>query len=238
VHFTSAAEQAEAHDLGLRCNGAVIPLGIDVDDGAQAWRARRWGEPFDILFLSRIDPKKNVEGLLHAMALLRSRTFVGRLTIAGDGDPAYVQRLKALADALALADRVHWLGFVSGERKAAALAAASVFVLPSYSENFGIAAAEALAAGLPAVVADGVAISREIATTQAGVVTGTDAASIAQGLHRALASEQGYRAMSAAARHLAETRFSLAAMGRSLESLYVGIAKSFSTTRQARPEEV
>ena len=74
------------------------------------------------------------------------------LSIAGDGDLKYVHTLKSLVRDLAIGDHVKWLGYVEGERKADILAAASVFVLPSYSENFGIAVVEALAVGLPCTV--------------------------------------------------------------------------------------
>ena len=68
VHFTSSAEQAEAEALGLKCNGVLIPLGIDLDVLAQgAIAPRKQGDAFNLLFLSRIDRKKNVEGLLQAL---------------------------------------------------------------------------------------------------------------------------------------------------------------------------
>ena len=83
--------------------------------------------------------------------------------------------LQALARDLAIDDHVNWLGYVDGDRKRDVLAAASAFVLTSYSENFGVAVAEALAAGLPCVVSQGVALSAEIEKSGAGIVVGTDA---------------------------------------------------------------
>ena len=68
--------------------------------------------------------------------------------------------LKALAGRLGLDARVTWPGLVLGEMKAALLRGAVAFVLPSYSENFGMAVAEALAAGLPCVVGRGVALAQ------------------------------------------------------------------------------
>jgi glycosyltransferase involved in cell wall biosynthesis len=225
VHFTSLAEQSEAQSLGLKGNGVVIPLGIDTEARPDGDKIHRWDAP-RILFLSRIDPKKNLEGLLRALPMVLRRHPGAKVSIAGEGAPAYVSGLKSLARELGIDASIDWLGYVESERKTAAFATATAFVLPSYSENFGIAVVEALAAGLPCVVSRGVAISREIQGANAGVVTGTDAASIAAGIVETLNSRSGYEAMSAAARSLAVDTFSIATMGARLEALYRTVAAS------------
>src|SRR5207244_3055789 len=106
------------------------------------------------LYLSRLARKKNVEGLLDAFAIVQRECPQLRLAIAGDGEPAYVQALHARADALGLHARVRWLGPVAGDAKRRAFEDADFFVLASHSENFGIAAAEALAHGLPCVLGE------------------------------------------------------------------------------------
>ena len=221
VHFTSIAEQTEAEALGLRCKSVVIPLGVELPQAGR--RARKRGGPFVLLFLGRIDPKKNIESLLRALARLPETV---RLQIAGNGAPDYVRRLRALAAELGVEKRVEWLGYVEGARKAAALERAQAFVLPSHSENFGIAVVEALACGLPCVVSQQVAIAPAIAQARAGIVTGQDPVSIAKGIDALRAGPAGYRAMSAAARTLAQDSFSSAAMGERLEALYRGLARA------------
>jgi glycosyltransferase involved in cell wall biosynthesis len=228
IHFTSIAEQSEAEMLRLKCNSVVIPLGVDTDSlGKLATNDRlNRGGPFKLLFLSRIDPKKNLESLLHALSFVASKHPTVILDIAGGGDPGYVNGLKELARRLGIADNVNWLGHVEGDEKARLLATATAFVLPSYSENFGIAVAEALAAGLPCIVSDGVALSHEITMAQAGIVTGTDTASIAWGIQQLLNDKTAYYAMSKAARSLAANAFSMAVMGERLEMLYRSIVVS------------
>src|SRR5205807_8357290 len=142
------------------------------------------------------------------------------LTVAGHGDPDYVASLRSLAGDLGVSTQVEWLGHVEGKQKARALATAAAFVLPSYSENFGLAVVEALAAGLPCIVSRGVAVAREIEIGAAGFVTGTDAESIAAAIRRLLRDRNAHAAMSAAARKLASSAFSLEAMGERLETLY------------------
>ena len=81
------------------------------------------------------------------------------LVIAGDGDAALTESLRRSCRSLGIEKSVYWPGFLSGPAKAAALADADVFVLPSYSENFGIAVIEAMALGVPVIVTDQVGVA-------------------------------------------------------------------------------
>jgi glycosyltransferase involved in cell wall biosynthesis len=221
VHFTSSVERAEAEALGLKCNGVLIPLGIDLGGSVRNAPARRkQGDAFNLLFLSRIDPKKNIESLLQALRIVLPNNPNVMLKIAGAGDPNYIKTLQSLACRLTIDDHVDWLGYVEGDRKTDVLAAASAFVLPSYSENFGIAAAEALAAGLPCLVSRSVAISDEIENAGAGIVVGITPNEIAAGIEKILIDEHRMPTMSVAARGLASDAFSIDAMGARLEALY------------------
>jgi glycosyltransferase involved in cell wall biosynthesis len=221
VHFTSSAEQAEAEALGLKCKGIVIPLGIDVDIISKGPKVQK--KPADsanLLFLSRIDPKKNLEGVLRALRIVLSKNINVTLSIAGSGDPQYVDALRLLAHDIAITDHVKWLGYVEGERKSEVLAAASAFVLASFSENFGVAVAEALAAGLPCLISRGVAISEKIEKAGAGILIGTSPEDIAAAIEKFLWHEAEISTMSKAARTLASSAFSIEEMGARLDTLY------------------
>jgi len=145
------------------------------------------------------------------------------LKIAGDGDARYIAILQELARDLAVAEHVNWLGYVDGDEKCEVLANASAFVLPSYSENFGIAVAEALAAGLPCVVSRGVGLSDEVEMAGAGIVVGTTPEDIAAGLERLISDWTGLAVKSIAARTLAKKALSIGTMGARLEALYRNI---------------
>jgi glycosyltransferase involved in cell wall biosynthesis len=221
VHFTSEAEQAEAESLGLHCRSVLIPLGIDVDGvskGVPLWEKQN--DKFILLFLSRIERKKNLEGLLQALRIVVQKNRNVTLNIAGNGDQQYVRSLKSLARDLTIDAHVNWLGYVEGDIKSDVLAAASAFVLPSYSENFGIAVAEALAAGLPCIVSRGVALSDEVEKAGAGLVVGTAPEDIAAGVERLMGDRSGLSVKSTAARRLATSAFSIDTMGTRLEALY------------------
>jgi len=104
--------------------------------------------------------------------------------------------------------------------KAAALAAADVFALPSASENFGIAAAESLAAGVPTIVSEEVALSSDIRRYDAGVVVKLDTQQLAGAIGDLLLNKQKAATLAANGRRLAGERYSREAVGKALHQLY------------------
>ena len=145
-------------------------------------------------FLGRFDPKKNLD------LLLRSLPEDAELLIAGGG-PAPVERsLRALAADLGVAGRVRWLGFIERNRRREFFEAVDVVALPSDYECFGMAAAEALAAGVPVVVGRRTGIAPLVRRHDCGFVIDLDVVDI----HDALAgrdalAEKRRRTASAAA---------------------------------------
>lgn len=253
VHFTAEAERQEAEMLGIPIRSIVIPLGIGPmpaveTQAGEAHRASAFFAQYPqlesariLLYLSRLDPKKNVEGLLKAFSLLvkpdsskmlsrpgdmveggGEQAIQGRqmLVIVGGGEASYVARLHKLSGELGLEEWVLWTGPLEGDLKAGAYAAASLFVLPSFSENFGIAAAEALSAGLPCVLGQGVAIASEVREAGAGLSVKPEPQEIASALQRLLADEGMRAEMGKRAARLAAERYSLKEMGRRLQDLY------------------
>jgi glycosyltransferase involved in cell wall biosynthesis len=224
AHFTSAMERDEAAALGVPMRSTVIPLALEPLPAANpedllaafpVLRGRRWA-----IFLSRLDPKKNVEGLLRAIALCAGDLPEMLWLLCGDGEPGYQRRLQELAARLGIAERVVWTGRIDGARKAAALAQAELFVLPSHSENFGIAAAEAMQAGLPVVLGKGVAVSELAVEQGAGVAIEPEPTAIAAALRGYLLDPTSRARAATNAKSLAEREFSLDAMGARLASLY------------------
>ena len=224
VHFTSESEREEATLLGVDFRSAVIPLGVESPTELRP-RARP-DLPPGILFLSRVDPKKNLDVLLRSIALLPGAHGAARLIIAGDGAPLYRAELRALADELGIADRILWLGHVDGQAKAQAFADADIFVLPSKSENFGIAAAEAMLSGLPCVLSTGVAIASDTAAAGGAIVVAPEPGALAAGLSELLGDPERRQRMGAAARRHAAAAYSTDAMARQLIALYVSVRKA------------
>jgi len=103
-----------------------------------------------VLYLGRLAAMKGVDTFLRAAARAAPSAPGCVFVVAGSG-PEY-PRLLTLAAHLGIADRVLFLGQVTEEERDTLLASASVFVLPSVVEPFGIAALEAMAAGVPAII--------------------------------------------------------------------------------------
>jgi len=223
VHFTSQAELDEAREaVCLPMHGVVIPLGVDADncDPAEPLAHEALAGRRVILFLSRLDPKKNLEALIDAVASSAMLRDACALLIAGTGEPGYIASLKARCAAAGLSDRTVWLGHVEGIRKRAAFAVADAFALPSFSENFGLAAIEALLAGAPCVLGHGVAVSREIAAAGAGLAVEPGAGEIARALETMFGDDTRRSRMGAKGAEFARREYSTQAMARRLLALY------------------
>jgi glycosyltransferase involved in cell wall biosynthesis len=224
VHCTSEAERQDVLAVCPKANAVVIPLSVETPSFVDA-EIESTVEPLEmrpprVLYLSRLDPKKNVEVLLDAFAMLVRRVPIAELIVAGDGDARYVDSLRVRADQLGISHRIQWLGHVTGEVKASAFRTAYVFVLPSQSENFGIAVAEALAAGVPCVVSPQVAIAPEIERYGAGIVVNAEQNVLADALTSFLEQPTRRAACALAARKLARDEYSDAKLGERLLSLY------------------
>jgi len=137
---------------------AVVPEPIDLEDwqGRFARAPRRPSERPTILSVARMYPRKRLEDLLEAVALLCRRLPDVRLSIVGDGPDR--DRLLRRYATLGLGEAVVFLGEVSRSRLAEEYANADCFCLPSVQEGFGIVFLEAMAAGLPIVACRAAAV--------------------------------------------------------------------------------
>lgn len=222
VHVTSSFEASGMAKLGFAAKTHVIPLSVEVPD-RQA-RNPHDDHPLSLLFFSRLDPIKGLPLLFQALALLRARSGMAVvLKIAGQGSDEYLSELKAIAISLKISDNVKFVGFLQGEAKSKVLAEADVFVLPSYHENFSLATAEAMAAGLPVIVSDQVGLAQEISEAAAGIVVPIDsAAALADAIkkfgsakYRQIAGENG--------RNLVKQKYSKERLGESLLHVYENV---------------
>lgn len=122
-------------------NGVVIPEKVShIESGV-----------LRILFLGRLHPIKGIENLLEACALLRAGGQKVSVRLAGPAEKGYRGSLEELVRRLELRKEVEFVGAVEEAGKDELFANADVLVLPSFSENFGLVVAEALAHGVPVI---------------------------------------------------------------------------------------
>lgn len=151
-HVTSEGEYEDLRRLGFKQPIAIIPLGVNVPNLVNEANRREK----TVLFLSRIHPKKGLEPLLNAWKIVSQNFPDWSLEIYGgdsifESSSGYLSYLKEICHDNKL-ERVNFHGPIFGNEKLIALQRASIFVLPTYSENFGIVVAEALASATPVIV--------------------------------------------------------------------------------------
>jgi glycosyltransferase involved in cell wall biosynthesis len=151
-HATSHQEADDIRGFGINAPIAVIPNGVDLTDQLASHAPAK--SIRTVLFLSRIHPKKGLPSLIHAWEELSKDRPDWQLVIAGPDESGHRAALEKTVQQRQIS-RVSFRGPVYGKAKDGLLADADLFVLPTISENFGIAVAEALAAGVPAIVTNG-----------------------------------------------------------------------------------
>jgi len=155
IHATAFSEAESIRYLGYKNPIAVIPNGIDLDDyplkDLKSTSAKK-----KILFLSRIHYKKGIELLIEAWGRLDPIIRADwEIEIAGNGDSVYIEKLKSSIVGKGFQNDIKIVGPKFGKDKLNTYHNADVFVLPTYSENFGIVIAEALACGIPVITTKG-----------------------------------------------------------------------------------
>lgn len=151
---TSQMEYENLRAFGVRQPIAVIPNGVHLIADARNIASLRQEVSYrTVLFLGRIYPVKGLLNLIEAWAQLRPLGW--RLQIAGPDESGHLAEVMARVKQLGLTDSVIYMGEVEGAAKAALYQAADLFVLPSFTENFGVVVAEALAHGLPVITTHG-----------------------------------------------------------------------------------
>ncbi len=149
-HATAESEYKDIRRAGLRGPVAVIPNGIEVAPEI----VRTDSGPRRLLFLGRLHPVKGIDVLLRAWSKIETRFPEWELRIVGKDELGYQAQMQELSTTLGL-QRASFLGPAFGQQKAEEYKNAHLFILPSHTENFGVAVAEALASGLPAIVTKG-----------------------------------------------------------------------------------
>jgi glycosyltransferase involved in cell wall biosynthesis len=163
LQVASVLEAESLHRLGYRGPVAVIPGGVDTEtlrpsdpsESDELWPELK-GRPV-VLFMSRLSPEKGLDLLIPLWADL-IKTPAHRdalLVVAGPSYRGYHKTVEAMVHKHDLQSHVRLPGMVQGARKRALLSRADVFVLPSYSENFGIVVPEALACHTPVITTTG-----------------------------------------------------------------------------------
>lgn len=226
IHFTTKQEYEEAGrlDFDIRKEFVIPPPFKQNDIGDEIVI-----EKFDVpvcLYMSRLHPKKNIEGLFHAWEKVVQKYPDGRLIVAGSGDEKYEARLKESVQTLELTKSIVFKGFVSGNEKKNLLAKSWIFALPSYHENFGVAVLEAVAKGLPVVITPEVQLSGLVEEYDIGKVVPRNPNRIADAIVELFKDDQYRKTCVKRGAEIAEQEFSIDRIGDDLKRMYYNVINS------------
>lgn len=227
IHCTDEIEQQAIKRLGLRPPTVVVPNPIEFGEFSslpvRGELRSQLGLPQSsvvTLFLSRISAKKGLDLAVRAFADVASTHPDAHFVIAGPDEDGCGRRALQLMHQLGLRNQVHFIGMVTGENRLSALVDADLFILTSYSENFGMAAAEALAVGLPVLLSDQVGIARRVAQVRAGAVVQLDVSHIAHVWSALLDNPSRLKEMGTRGRKLAQEEYHADAVARRMLNAY------------------
>jgi glycosyltransferase involved in cell wall biosynthesis len=216
-------ERAGLQTLGWNLREvASIPNGIDLPVRHLPRAAGPFANlPADyVLFLSRISWKKGLDRLITAWQWVTGIPLV----IAGNDDEGYRAALEELARSLGVSDRVIFVGPASDADKWGLYEDAQLFVLPSYSENFGNVVAEAMGMGCPVVVSPEVGMASLVQSQSAGVVTSCEPVALADTIRNLLADPSHLRALGRRGRETVRELLSWGGVAEQTERLYRRLA--------------
>ncbi len=203
IHMLAASEAERIKHIGLKTPIEVVPNGIHHSQFELAHKPDSFYSEFPetkgkilIIFLGRIDPKKGLDLLAIAFGQIYQRFKNAHLIIAGPDNVNFAHVVRKYFDKENCLEAVTFTGIITGQLKYSALAAASIYVAPSYSEGFSMSVLEGMASGLPCVITTGCNFPE---AAQVAKIVNIDAAEVASAIINLLeypkqAKEMGYSA--------------------------------------------
>lgn len=247
IHCTTEAEAEDVRHFGIQTPTVTLPLGVNpptIYPDAKVRLRQQYNLPEHIpvvLYLSRLHYKKRPDLLLKSLAALKTKGIDFHAIFAGSGDAAYLEQLYDLTASLGITEQVSFPGLVTGQAKDLLLQGSDLFVLPSFSENFGIAVAEALISGLPVVITSGIQIAAEIKAANAGFVVEGEVETLVDAMAQLLVSPQLRDKLSHNGQQFATEHYSWSAVAQDLASVYQMIAEqkflSHDVSASSKPVE-
>ena len=223
LHVTSPSESDHIVKLKIETNTRLIRPCVPVVNIDSIWNTNK---QIRILCIARLDPVKAHKVLFEAVAHLIQQGFNIILDLAGDGNVNFKNVLKSYVLKLGISNAVFWHGHVDTEKKLSLYENAWCFALLSFHESFGLAAAEAMAAGLPVVISDQVGLAIDVKNYGAGLVVETNDAFAAANAFKKLFNFKEANAYGNRALKLANELYNSQIFSDQLNQLYLDAINS------------
>lgn len=217
LQATAESEKENLLKLGYNSNIKIVKLGIDVESIIMkiSWKKNK-----QLLFLSRVHVKKGINYLIEAADILRDDLQGYKILVAGEGDADYVASLMQQIMDKGLQDIIQLIGGVYGNKKWELFQTSDFFVLPTHSENFGLAIAESLASGTPVITTVGTPWN-DLNSSNSGAWIEIGTQPLVETLRRFLSLSDGeLEAMGKNGRKLIETKYSAKVMAEEMMKVY------------------
>ncbi len=230
IHFTTEQEEKLAKQYTFETPGIVVPNGLYLEEYEKLPKVGSFRSQYPetigksiILFFGRLNFKKGLNILVQAFSQVAKKRDDVNLILAGPDNEGYGKKIRSWLRSERVLDRATFTGMLTGEDKLSVLHDADVFVLPSYTENFGISVVEAMACGLPVIISDKVNIWREVAESGAGKVAPCDPDRFAEIILDLLDNPEMAKQMGRKGKALVKKRFQWSKIALALEDAYRSI---------------
>ena len=222
LQATAESEKENLLKLGYNSNIKIVKLGIDAESITMK---TSWKKNKQLLFLSRVHVKKGINYLIDAVDVLQKELKGYKILVAGEGDADYITTLKQQIAGNGLQEIIQLIGGVYGDTKWKLFQTSDFFVLPTNSENFGLAIAESLASGTPVITTVGTPWN-DLNTSNAGAWIEIGTQPLVETLKRFLSlSDEELEVMGKNGRKLIETKYSAMVMAEEMMEIYQSIKK-------------
>ncbi len=241
IQMLSQAEADGIRSLALPTPLMIVPNGVQRQDfetlpdpelfyqGFPALRGKTL-----ILFLGRVDPKKGLDLLAPAFAQIQAQFPQSHLVVAGPDNTGFLPTAHSYFEQAGVLEAVTFTGMLTGVLKRSALAAAHLYVAPSYSEGFSLSVLEGMASGLPCVFTIGCNFP-EAAIANAAEVVEIDASAIADAMRRQLANRQAAAALGQRAHQFILQHYTWDQIAGKLHQAYLDILNQKSHALNSQP---
>lgn len=236
IQVLTSSEAQQVKSLGFE-HSTIVPNGIHHQEFGTLSSSELFYQEFPdarnknlILFLGRIDPKKGLDLLALAFAKVRNHFPETHLIVAGPDSISFLPTVKDYFASSGCLDAVTFTGMLTGLIKQAALAAANLYVAPSYSEGFSMSVLEGMASGLPCVITTGCNFP-EASTAKAAHVVDINADAIADALIQCLNNPQQAQSMGMKARQFIFQNYTWEQSAKKLSQVYENILLKHETNK-------
>lgn len=232
IQMLASTEAEQIKPLNLKTPVTIAPNGIHRQDFEQLSNPELFYQKFPdtrnktlILFLGRIDPKKGLDLLATVFGKIHAQFSQTHLIVAGPDNIGFLPTAKDYFAKAGCLENVTFTGMLTGSLKYAVLAAANIYVAPSYSEGFSMSVLEGMASGLPCVITTGCNFP-EAAKANAAYVVDIDADAIADALTKCLQYPQQAEEMGTRARQLIFEQYTWDSIAEKMIQVYTAIIKN------------